>query len=194
MVRCQGVWHRVEVRASGLSVPHDHAELERERLLAGLGGPVKGCAAVVAAWRTGTGWLPKALRAQRSSFFAQVRHGNTNEVLRLLDEGFDPLVHDSQGSSLLHHLAMVDFKRLLPRLFAAGLEVNGLNVHRRTPLHEAVLHGDLPLVRALLAAGANPALRDEHGVAAAKVVPHGDTSGALRLKVKRLVAESVRRA
>lgn len=187
MVRCQGVWHRVEVTSAGLRVPHDAAELERERLLAGLGGPVRGCAAVVTAWRAGTGWLPRALRARRASFFAQVRHGNTAAVLSLLDDGFDPLVRDGMGRSLMHHLPMVDFERLLPRLVAAGLKVDDRDQQGRTPLHEAVNHRDLPLARALLAAGANPARRDYRGAAAAKAVD----GGFFAIQLKKLVAESV---
>jgi hypothetical protein len=187
MVRCQGVWHEVGVAGGRLRVPHDGAELRRERLLRGLGGQVGGCAAVEMAWRTGTGWLPKALRAQRAEFFAHVLHGDTEAVVRRLDEGFDPLVRDGQGRSLMHYLAFVDHEELVPRLLAAGLDIDDTDRTLRTPLHQAVMYRDAEVVRALLAAGADPAKRDEMGTVATWVADHKDLDGSFRGLLRRLL-------
>jgi hypothetical protein len=45
-------------------------------------------------------------------------------------------------------------------LVGLGYDLNPTD--RRTPLHEAAFHGDLELVRALLALGADPTVRDPH--------------------------------
>jgi len=99
-----------------------------------------------------------------------------------------------RGRSLPHHLAMLEFERLLPWLLAAGLDVDDRDRHQRTPLHEAVLHRDLPLARALLAAGADPSAWDNDGVFAGKPPRHAETDRAFAVGLKKLVAQFKRHA
>jgi ankyrin repeat protein len=67
----------------------------------------------------------------------------------------DPAARDGRRRTLLHHLHKLDHEQLLPRLLAAGLDLEARDHHQRTPLHMAVGdHGSASLVRALLAAGA----------------------------------------
>ncbi|GLW10676.1 hypothetical protein Misp01_58040 [Microtetraspora sp. NBRC 13810] len=161
-VRCRGEWHEVAVRDGVLRMPHSDEEQRREQAMAAFGGPVSGCFAVRRAWTGGGEWLPKGLRAQRKEPFAHAQHGDTPGLLRLLDAGFDPRVRDGQRRTLMHVLPLLpplDHEILLPRLLAAGLDVDARDAEGRTPLHEAVCNGGSPaLVRALLAAGARPAL------------------------------------
>jgi hypothetical protein len=168
-VRCEGAWHEVRITPRGLSVPHPPQQMERERVLAALGGTVRGCAATVLAWRTGTGRLPRVLRERRYHLATVALHGDTPGVLALLDAGHDPAVRFGGGATLLHYLAHLDHAALLPRLLAAGIDVNAADHQGVTPLHQAYRYGSADLVAALLAAGADPGRRDHVGRAPAEL-------------------------
>ncbi len=154
-VRCGGVWHEVVISDGALRMPHDPVELRRERTVGALGGVVNGCAAVETSWHDGPGWLPKALRVQRRDFFGHARRGDTDMIVHLLDNGFDPLVRDSDGKTLLHYLPALDHTRLLPRLSELGLSLNVEDVGGNTPLSTARHHGADDLAEALVAHGAH---------------------------------------
>ncbi|TDB84636.1 hypothetical protein E1264_23970 [Actinomadura sp. KC216] len=64
-------------------------------------------------------------------------HRDTAGVCALLDEGADPLVRDRSGLTLLHLLPHLDHVLLLPRLLAAGVDVNAVDVQGHTALHAA---------------------------------------------------------
>ncbi|GAA1373756.1 ankyrin repeat domain-containing protein [Catellatospora chokoriensis] len=163
-VRCAGVWHEMQVRAGGLAaLAHTDAEIDRELALGALGGPVQGCAAALRGWRTGYGRLPKGLRRQRDRLFGLARAGRTDLVLSMLDAGFDPAVVGPGGVTLLHLLAELDHRRLLPRLLAAGLPLNGRDKEGATPLHHAERALADDVVAALHEAGADPGLTDQAG-------------------------------
>jgi hypothetical protein len=154
-VRCRGQWHEVCSRDGRLATVHGADEERRERAIAALGGPLAGCFAAAQAWTSGRGRLPRGLRGQRRELFDRARHGDTPGVLRLLDAGIDPAVRDGgNGGSLLHALPMLDWEALLPRLLAAGLDLEGRDREEHTPLLTAVVKGPAGLVRALLDAGA----------------------------------------
>ncbi|WP_144120643.1 ankyrin repeat domain-containing protein [Catellatospora sichuanensis] len=163
-VRCATVWHEVQV-VGGTLVAREHTgqEIQRELALGALGGPVAGCAAALRTWRTGWGRLPKRLRWQREFFFRCAREGRGDVVLAMLDAGFDPAVVDGGGATLLHLLSGLDHGRLLPRLLAAGLPVDGRDKLGETPLHHAWQAGADDVIAALLAAGADAGLADRHG-------------------------------
>ncbi|MFJ2267796.1 ankyrin repeat domain-containing protein [Streptomyces sp. NPDC087849] len=154
-VRCRGEWHEVVFRDGKLGSPHSPQERQRENALRAFGGAVTGCFAVEHACTSGTGRLPKALRAQRRDLFLHAQHGDTPGVLELLDAGVDPRVRDGGRRSLLHVLHLLDHEPLLPRLLAAGLDLEALDHRQRTPLCVAVGDGgSAALVTALIDAGA----------------------------------------
>ncbi|MFB7534215.1 ankyrin repeat domain-containing protein [Streptomyces sp. NPDC056178] len=154
-VRCRGEWHQVVFRDGKLDSPHSPQERQREHALRAFGGAVTGCFAVEHSCTTGTGRLPKALRAQRRDLFLRAQHGDTPAVLELLDAGVDPRVRDGGQRSLLHLLHLLDHEPLLPRLLAAGLDLEALDHRERTPLCVAVSDGgSAELVSALVGAGA----------------------------------------
>ncbi|MDI1465150.1 ankyrin repeat domain-containing protein [Catellatospora sp. KI3] len=163
-VRCLGVWHGMQV-SGGRLVTHAHSdqEISRELALSGLGGPIRGCAAVVKTWRTGYGRLPNQLRRQRNELFRAARDGDTDTVLAMIDAGFDATVVDGLGATLLHVLPHLDHERLLPLLLAAGLAVNGPDKAGETPLHHAYAASSRAVVAALYAAGADTSARDSLG-------------------------------
>ncbi|MCX4529660.1 MULTISPECIES: ankyrin repeat domain-containing protein [unclassified Streptomyces] len=153
-VRCRGGWHEVRSRGGLLEMPHTPEEQQRERALRAFGGAVTGCFAVEQTWITGEGRLPRALRAEHRDFFLRVQHGDTPGVLALLDAGVSPRIRDGRRRGLLHALHLLDHEQLLPRLLAAGLDLESQDVNQRTPLQSAVhWGGSADLVRALLAAG-----------------------------------------
>lgn len=156
-VRCASVWHEVQV-VDGKLIAREHTdqEIRRELALGALGGPVNGCTAALRTWRTGYGRLPKRLRWQREFFFRCAREGRGDVVLAMLDAGFDPAVVDGSGATLLHLLSGLDHERVLPRLLAAGLPVDGRDKLGKTPLHHARQAGADDVIAALLAAGAAP--------------------------------------
>ncbi|MGR4878574.1 ankyrin repeat domain-containing protein [Streptomyces sp. LARHCF249] len=161
-VRCRGGWHEVRSRGGVLDVPHTPEEQRRERAMRAFGGAVSGCFAVQQIWTTGEGRLPRALQAQRHELFLRAQHGDTPGVLALLDAGVDPRIRDARGRGLLHTLHLLDHEALLPRLLAAGLDLEARDKAERTPLLSAVhWGGSADLVRALLAAGSRIDVVDE---------------------------------
>ncbi|MFC9927380.1 ankyrin repeat domain-containing protein [Streptomyces sp. NPDC127190] len=171
-VRCRGEWHEVAFRPGGLlRMPHTDEEQQRERALRAFGGAVAGCFAVEQTWTSGAGRLPKALRAQRQELFQRAQHGDTPGVLELLDAGVDPRVRDANGRTLLHVLNLLDHEELLPRLLAAGVDLEARDQRERTPLFTAVNDlGSKALVEALVAAGARLDVIDQDELSLAHLV------------------------
>ncbi|MFF3688214.1 ankyrin repeat domain-containing protein [Streptomyces sp. NPDC002187] len=170
-VRCRGEWHEVAFRGGRLDMPHSEEEQQRERALHAFGGTVAGCFAVQHAATSGTGRLPKALRAQRRELFLRAQHGDTPGVLELLDAGVDPRVRDGGGRTLLHVLHLLDHEPLLPRLLSAGLDLEAKDHRDRTPLFVAVNDaGSKALVEALIDAGARIDAVDQTELSLAQVV------------------------
>ncbi|WP_406090823.1 ankyrin repeat domain-containing protein [Streptomyces sp. NBC_01013] len=170
-VRCRGEWHEVVFRDGALRSPHTEEERNRESAMRAFGGAVSGCFAVEHSCTSGTGRLPKALRAQRQELFLRVQHGDTPGVLELLDAGVDVHVRDGRRRGLLHVLHLLDHEELLPRLLAAGLDLEALDHHDRTPLGVVVSEAGSPaLVRALLDAGARIDVIDQMELSLAQVI------------------------
>ncbi|GGN21041.1 hypothetical protein FHR83_002091 [Actinoplanes campanulatus] len=160
-VRCGGRWHVVESRDGRLVLlAHDDAERRRERAMRAFGGTVTGCFAVEQAWTGNAGRLPRRLHAVRDDLWLRMVHGGSRVVFELLDAGMDPDLRDGRGRGLMHLLRSFDHERLLPRLLAAGADVDALDREGSTPLATGVALGwPLGLIKALVAAGANPGCR-----------------------------------
>ncbi|TQM80307.1 ankyrin repeat protein [Saccharothrix saharensis] len=79
-------------------------------------------------------------------------------VRLLLDRGADPLAVRTNGDGALHWAASGEVAKLVTT--AAGLAARHL--FDRTPLHVAVQHGHVDVVRVFLDAGADPAALDAH--------------------------------
>ncbi|WP_424862361.1 ankyrin repeat domain-containing protein [Streptomyces sp. MMS24-I29] len=170
-VRCRGEWHEVAFRDGRLATPHSVQEQQRENALRAFGGAVTGCFAVEHSCTTGTGRLPKALRAQRRDLFLRAQHGDTPGVLELLDAGVDPRVRDAGRRSLLHVLHFLDHQPLLSRLLDAGLDLEAPDHRERTPLCVAVAdRGSAELVKALVEAGARIDVTDQMELSLAQLI------------------------
>ncbi|MFJ7627735.1 ankyrin repeat domain-containing protein [Streptomyces sp. NPDC097595] len=170
-VRCRGDWHEVGFRDGTLTSPHTAQERQRESALRAFGGAVSGCFAAEHACLTGTGRLPAALAAQRRDLFLRAQHGDTAGVVALLDAGVDPRVRDGGKHTLLHVLPLLDHTVLLPRLLAAGLDLEARDHRERTPLSVAVSgRGTAELVRDLLDAGARIDVSDQTELSLEQVI------------------------
>ncbi|MBZ9644619.1 ankyrin repeat domain-containing protein, partial [Streptomyces sp. PSKA30] len=188
-VRCGGVWHEVVSRNGVLDIPHTEQERQRELALRAFGGTVSGCFATQHAWTSGEGRLPRALRDQRRELFQHVQHGDTPAVLALLDAGTDPHVRDRRGRGLLHVLHLLDHRELLPRLLAAGLDLEAQDKAHRTPLQSAVHYGgSAALVRDLLDAGARIDVIDEMELSLAQVIRRYERTDLMFLR-RRVLQE-----
>lgn len=188
-VRCGADWHEVGSRNGVLDIPHTQQEQQRELALRAFGGTVSGCFAARHAWTSGEGRLPRALRDQRRALFLHIQHGDTPAVLALLDAGVDPHVRDRKGRGLLHLLHLLDHRELLPRLLAAGLDLEAKDKTRRTPLQNAVGEGgSAALVRDLLDAGARIDVVDENDLSLAQVIRRYQRRDLMFLR-RRVLAE-----
>ncbi|SCL71663.1 Ankyrin repeat-containing protein [Micromonospora citrea] len=197
-VRCGGGWHTL-VHGDGRLDPVSHTseEVAAEELLRALGGRSAGCFAAVQAWRGGTGRLPRPLRELRRDVLLRIQHGGATALAALLDAGLDPRVTDGRGGILLHHLRAVEDVALLRRLCEAGVPIGAADRRGRTALHVAVGDGGTPdLVRALLAAGADPHTPDENGttpcaLAEAKASMYDDDGDDVRpvFEIRDVLAE-----
>ncbi|MFF3955038.1 ankyrin repeat domain-containing protein [Streptomyces sp. NPDC001890] len=186
-VRCRGEWHQVVFRDGRLDSPHSPQERQREQALRAVGGAVTGCFAVEHTVTSGTGRLPKGLRAQLRDLVLRAQHGDTPGVLELLDAGMDPRVRDGARRSLLHMLNLLDHEPLLPRLLAAGLGLEDVDHRNRTPLCVAVAEGgSAQLVTALIGAGARIDVVDRAGLPLDQLIrEHRRTDlGFLRARVE----------
>ena len=151
---CGGEMHTVSVERGRLRVPHLAEEVQRELVMLGFGATLSGCFQAVHAWTTGSGPLRSELKALRDDLFERALQGDTPGVLGLLDAGFDPAVRARGGRTLLHFLPHLDHRVLLPRLVAAGLDLDARDEKGVTPLMVAARSPEL--VDGLLAAGATP--------------------------------------
>ena len=178
-VRCGGDWHTLRV-TDGRLVAEQHTEedLRRELLLAGLGGPINGCATAVRAWRTGARPMPKRIRLARRDVFGLARHGDTDTLLALLSAGFDPSLRDGTGGTLMHWLPHLDHTRVLPLLLSAGLSVDERDRDGDTPLHRAARVGATEVMSALVEAGADPRAPDASGRTPADILAEAHARGA----------------
>ena len=91
--------------------------------------------------------------------------GHTDVVRTLVEGGADVTGVDSTGINLLHWAAITNRASMIPILVKAGVPINAIDDFGYTPLMYAatVDEGDTETLRALIAAGANPTLRNDDG-------------------------------
>ncbi|GGN77022.1 hypothetical protein GCM10010112_49690 [Actinoplanes lobatus] len=159
-VRCRGVWHWVSVRGGRLALPeHSDDEWQRELSLRAFGGEIGGCFKADLGWRGLARWLPKALREHRRDLWLRLESGGSRVVTALLDAGLEPRLCDGGGRTLVHLLGAFGDPAVLPRLLAAGLDVDARDREGITPLFEALTRRwPIELIIALVDAGADPRL------------------------------------
>jgi ankyrin repeat protein len=94
-----------------------------------------------------------------------ITFGHRDVVATLIGAGADVTGVDSTGVNLLHWAAITNRDTIVPLLAKAGVPINALDDAGYTPLMYAatVDQGDQRTLKALLAAGANPRIKNDDG-------------------------------
>jgi hypothetical protein len=103
-----------------------------------------------------------------SSAILAIRENHIETLSVLLEHGGDPNETDRMGWRPLHHTIGPHYERpdAIRALIQHGAVVDSRDGLQRTALHRAAGFGHAESVRVLLAAGADPSLRDMHGYSA----------------------------
>jgi uncharacterized protein len=96
----------------------------------------------------------------------------------LLQRGADPRIADRAGVTPLRMAADIGFVEGARALIARGANVNQVNNRGETALHIAVQRRDLPMIRMLLEAGADPDIADSMAGKSPRDYAREDTRGA----------------
>ena len=95
-------------------------------------------------------------------------HVNSPEVLQVfLDAKIDLAMTNSEGQNLLHHAAQYRTEpdnSLLDALLAANVSLKQVDNNGNTPLHIAVIYGNVAGVQKMLVAGADPNVSTETSI------------------------------
>jgi len=119
------------------------------------------------------------------------RRAALDVIMLLLEAGSDASASNQAGQSGLHSIVSVDTEKcgqpvaeIIRLLVGAGLSVDARDVAGNTALCDAVFHGchkgDFASIDALLETGADPTLKNHHGVSAHDLA--GTLQGADRLR------------
>lgn len=107
-----------------------------------------------------------AAPAERDSqLYEAVLYGETAKVDELLAQGADPN-HKEGGRSLIIWAAQGRWVEVVEALLAAGADIDSLDGVGQTALRRAIAIVDIPMVKTLLAAGADPDVKVPNGGAA----------------------------
>ena len=109
--------------------------------------------------------LRRGARPSTQAVSEALTFGHTDVVRTLVEAGADVTGVDSSGINLIHWAAITNRAAMIPILVNAHVPINAIDDFGYTPLMYAatVDEGDTDTVRALLAAGANPTLRNDEG-------------------------------
>jgi len=113
----------------------------------------------------------------RTALLHAVIDGSTPIVELLIREELNVNHQDKLGYAVLHHAAQQGLLDIVNILLDNGAKVNVKDVHGNTPLSRAVFSfdGDESVINRLLAADANPNLKNNHGVSPKELAhPMGD--------------------
>lgn len=118
------------------------------------------------------------INAQTSGFdppaLIAARFGHAGVLNRLMEKGADPGVTDGEGNNLLFRCVLAEETTLVKMLLDAGVDPNCQDGKQKAyALHAAMVYaahnGKNEMVQCLLEHGADPHVRDEHGMTPMKM-------------------------
>jgi hypothetical protein len=114
---------------------------------------------------------PGVDKAGRTPLHLAAADVDGTEVCRLLATGTDPAARDDEGWTPLHFAAQNNAVDVALSLLDAGAPIDAQDVHGNTPLLKAVFNcrGDGTLIRLLRSRGADPSVKNKHGVSPVKL-------------------------
>jgi ankyrin repeat protein len=118
--------------------------------------------------------------------FSTVTHNDVELFLYLVERGADLNISTRNKTTLLHEAAFHS-PAILEYLINKGVDVNAKDVHGSTPLHNAM---SKKAVELLLAAGADPTVRDNEGLTTLMVMLLGAELGAVELLLQTEVEKT----
>lgn len=134
----------------------------------------QGRAATESALARGTGLEARGGGGQ-TALLAAAGAGDPDVIALLLAHGALPTATDDEGATALHHAARRGCTSCTMLLARAGTPLDAVaGVRKRTALHDATVTTAADVVRALLAAGARPDVRDGLGETALHLVMRAD--------------------
>ena len=118
-----------------------------------------------------------------TTYHSAAAKGNVNAIARLHADGDDINVVDASGVTALIHAINLNQKESVIALLKAGADVNVADVtSKNTPLHHAILQGNIFFVRLLVDNGADVSLQNYEGKSSFDLVQNSRNE-----EIKRLV-------
>ena len=99
-------------------------------------------------------------------FYDAIRTGNNDDVIALIEEGFDVDHNECAHTPPLQYAILKEQHYILQTLLLYGADVNICNFKGESPLHSAVKLQQMEAVHLLLRYGANPSIPDHQGLTA----------------------------
>lgn len=115
--------------------------------------------------RSTAGPQPPLLSCNVPELVRHAERGESKAVRKLLDQSVDPNCKDDFGLTALHGAAKKGHCEVVTLLLQRFAQVNvqASSLHDETPLHYACKYGRTPVVRLLLAGGADPGIATTKG-------------------------------
>ncbi|XP_071100923.1 putative ankyrin repeat protein RF_0381 [Haliotis cracherodii] len=109
------------------------------------------------------------LQLAKTKIGQAISQGNIKDLKMCLEQGQDPLFKDRKDNTYLHYVCTMHRPHIIHILFTTPIDINAQNRHGNTPLHVTALQEECCHVADLMAAGADPTVRNKDGKTASEL-------------------------
>ncbi|XP_067686099.1 putative ankyrin repeat protein RF_0381 isoform X1 [Haliotis asinina] len=109
------------------------------------------------------------LQLAKTKIGQAISEGNIKGLKKCLEQGQDPLFKDRKDNTYLHYVCTMHRPHIIHILFTTPIDINTQNRHGNTPLHVTALQNECCHVADLMAAGADPSVRNKEGKTASEL-------------------------